>query len=950
MSWATVEFRGICRFVRAHFIPVGMCLIVAAFSAAVFGASTLTDRADAQTAGGTITLTKESVGPTETVQIRSTVGLFSLETGESITIDVPSGTTVLNEKAAGSYIAEIVCTQGTATLGPRTPFFNHEFTIDLVDGAADCTIRNAPVVPATFNITKITSNGDRRTPFNIRISAGLEAGTPAVFETVVGGGTFSFTTSDSSAALSETTPPGWSVDSFTCDRDLTSQVSDTADSVLISDIPGEGGIVNCELVNLFAPTTLVIEKQVALGDVTTEFDFEVSAGSPAEFTLTDGTSSSVEFVGSDRIRVTEQLPFGWLLPDVDCDAGEVAEDTQGGFPRYTLTQFPEGRTITCVFTNRLAPPTRVIVEKRTVGPSPDIDFDFYGPLGAFTMKDGDSTELLVPPTEQQFVIDELRPPGWATEVDCEDVEGVQTFSASRSRATGVRISLAASGKELTCVFTNTWVGAGTLTLDKQVIGGDTSATFLFQGPEGEFTLGAGDSVSIDLPLDGEMTVVEPADPDWNASVRCAPIDSAATGWLIRQDFLARPDTVLELTRPFPGLDGNDFRCTFVNSWARTVGITVNKQLTNEDSSTAFPFSSEYESVFLKAGESHRFEVKPTDEPTELTPLVLITEDLDGLDWVPLAGACDLPSIRWQPNGEIVAIAPLVAGDEFECTVINAPRFAEVHITKQTDEADLGTEFTFEGPDGTFVVESGETVTITVPVDSPILLNEVVPQGWEPVSAECDSPSEPSDDSAGAIGSITLLPLGPAAEANCTFVNRRVSTAPTPTPTPTATPAVTTAPTATPEVTTAPTSTPITVTPDPTPSAATPTPTVIEPEPTPTPAATATEPEPRPTPVATSTAMPEVAPTVSLTPVPTRASSGPFVGGRVSGTGDFGSPAQSSAQRQNAIDTPQQAASPGLAQTGTSGTAVAASVALALIAFGLISRGSGLLRQDSHSQT
>jgi uncharacterized repeat protein (TIGR01451 family) len=301
---------------------------------------------------------------------------------------------------------------------------------------------------------------------------------------------------------------------------------------------------------------------------TTDHTFALTAapGSPAAQTF-------IRAAGAAPWNVAERPTPGWELTGLTCTSttGQSTSTTNVATGAASI-RLAAADTVTCTYTNRLVPPKAGLVLSKVT----------LGGTGAFRFAVAGERDT----TRQVIRTDEERVPVAGPRLDLEagDYTVAEGLPAPRPDGRWVRVRAVcdgllvparrpveltlAAGKGSACEFTNRFVPAGSLAIDKVTFGGVGTAGFLVQpvaGPargreqratttqEGVPVRATGDST--DRLRLGTYDIVETGPPATGAgrwvleSVVCDGVPAAA----------AQGRTQVTLTRAQP-----DLRCTFAN--------------------------------------------------------------------------------------------------------------------------------------------------------------------------------------------------------------------------------------------------------------------------------------------------------------------------------------------------------------------------------------------------
>jgi|GEM_PF-2330158 len=198
-------------------------------------------------------------------------------------------------------------------------------------------------------------------------------------------------------------------------------------------------------------TTVVAQGHIIVDKVTnpsgdsTSFSFTATGTGYNNFSLTDAGAPNNQTLNAGAYTISETLPSGWSQTSATCVSSIGDTETIGSL------ELDSGETITCTFTNTLAP-GHIIVDKVTnpSGSSQSFTFNTTGTgYNGFSLTDAGSpnNQTLGPGT---YSVAEASVSGWSqTSATC-------TSSLGGSENPG-SIALT-SGETVTCTFTNTQNG------------------------------------------------------------------------------------------------------------------------------------------------------------------------------------------------------------------------------------------------------------------------------------------------------------------------------------------------------------------------------------------------------------------------------------------------------------------------------------------------------------
>ncbi len=446
-------------------------------------------------------------------------------------------------------------------------------------------------------------------------------------------------------------------------------------------------------------TTITTTKSTDPPRASQSFPFSLTGPSFSDsFSLVHGASHSSVVPGAGSYTLTETVPGGWKVVDIDCTNGSVKQ-TSGGSASITIS-VAAGEQWTCTVTDRQL---ATIVVAKSVDFDDGTAFEFTGDLGSFTIDpaglSGSKTFSDLDP-DQEYTITETVPAGW-------DLTGI-TCDNKQSSDSGTITVDPAPGQAITCTFSNA-AQDGSITVLKFADPVD-GTVFEFGGDLGGFRLVAEDDTPPDPggPPDdrsahaasfdvapGTYTIVEDVPEGWK--LRSAQCTAGTTGGSNGggSGRAAPANGVEAVVGP-----GADVTCTFGN--VELARLTIIKDA-DPDDGTEFPVTVSFETPGDPSGTpvgtfslAHGVSVTlDAIEPGRYT----IAEKLP-TGWG-LAGADCVPGPPTTPGTIVVEIA---GGADVTCTLRNV-RVAEITIAKRATVAD-GTAFPFSGDLGAFFVRVG----------------------------------------------------------------------------------------------------------------------------------------------------------------------------------------------------------------------------------------------------
>jgi hypothetical protein len=400
---------------------------------------------------------------------------------------------------------------------------------------------------------------------------------------------------------------------------------------------------------IVVPGSITVEK-VCIGSSEGTFDYTgtVPGGDPlAPFDLECGeTLTVVEGTDFGQYTITEDVPTGWELTDIECSAGSTSLATA-----TATVDLAEGQHVHCTFEN-----TRqgtITIVKNTIGGDGTFDYTAGGaPLANFSITTVGNTgnEVFNNVAPGAYTVTEDGPPaGW------EFVSLVCVGNGPAGSVVGqtANIDLEAGGS-VTCTYTNR--EQGTITIVKNTIGGDGTFDYTAGGaPLANFsitTVGNTGSEVFNNVSPGSYTVTEDGPPAGWEFVSLVCVGNGAGGSVVGQT--ANID--LEA--------GGSVTCTYTNQELGTITIvknTIGGDGTFDYTAGGAPLANF--SITTVAGTGN--EVFNNVSPGAYT----VTEDGPPAGWVFVSLVC----VGNGPAGSVVgqtANIDLVAGGSVTCTFTN----------------------------------------------------------------------------------------------------------------------------------------------------------------------------------------------------------------------------------------------------------------------------------------
>ena len=489
-------------------------------------------------------------------------------------------------------------------------------------------------------------------------------------------------------SVSEGITSGWELVSATCDNgDPVSAITLVGDET-----------VTCTFTNQQLSSIVVVKQTIPAG-ATESFTFNANYNASG-FSLSDGQSNNSGALQPGTYSVSENVPAGWNLDSAVCDGGNTPANITLG----------NGELVTCTFTNvQLG---TIIVEKQTLPDGSTVSFDFEASYtGDFSLSDGQEN-VVSGLAAGTYSVDEIVPAGWTnTDVTCTGGEDHNAISLS-------------AGETVRCVFTNTQDGR--IEVEKNAIpypvDEDDSTTFDFSG-DITATLGDGGVAGVDV-APGSYSVTEGALSGlWELTgISCTNDASGQVGDTATAQYVVSP--------------GETVRCVFTNTeGAPPPGTITIVKITDPATSTeTFTFTGNGFDFSAELGHNDS-----SDTVTVAPGTYAVSEILEA-GWDLTSVTCDDDDSTRNGNTAVINVAP---EEDVTCTFTNT-QAAEIIVTKTTDPAGAPDVFSFEASwNNGFELSDGGQHNSGALTPGSYSVAEVVPDGWELVSATCSNQDAPA---------------------------------------------------------------------------------------------------------------------------------------------------------------------------------------------------------------
>ncbi len=698
----------------------------------------------------------------------------------------------------GWDIGEIVCTG--LDDASDDPGFQFEVTPGLV---LDCTVENA-ASPADVDVTKTVSNVSDGFAWEFDFTIDPVPAAQDATQTASGSGEGSDTVSwnqlvpGTHYTVTEEVIAGWVQGEITCSTEEGALVDLNGDAPGFEFVAEVGVSIDCEVTNEAEPGEVSLTKAVEGVDPAYEWSFDFALieepdGEPDVQSVDNSdlpASATVTWadleVGSTYTLIEQDVPDGWTVGEIVCNAGELEDASDDPGFQFVVTP---GLVVECTVTNT-AEPGDVTVTKTTSGVTDDFDwaFDFtIDPVpaeqdatqtAAGTGPGDDSVSWIDLVPGAHYTITEEVVDGWVqSDITCWI--GDSALDDLNGDDPGFEF-VAGVGVSITCTVTNRAVPVD-LDVTKSTVGGDGTFEFALQ-PLDEEGEPVGDAIvsSVDTEngtgvamfenlLPGSRFSLSEVDPGggWIAGELTCTVTHAdgSEEALDTSDFTIQPGDSIscEITNIARGtivivknVDGEDATFDFEGTWLDPVGF----EITTEGHTGSTVFEN------VDPGDYTVSELEPNGyENTELICEETVEEE-GGTTVEGLVGMIDLDP-----------------GETVICTFTNV-EWGVLLVDKTTIPANDPTEFDFGwGPAS--AIELNPFTQSGADADDPFstgpiapdryAVKEVAPEGWRLVDIQCVGGDEPEyvlDDGSMPAGSTAEVGVPLKATVLCTFTNAK----------------------------------------------------------------------------------------------------------------------------------------------------------------------------------
>jgi len=680
-----------------------------------------------------ITVVKKTVGGDATFQ-------FDGPTPFAITTAGSTGQRVFPAVAPGTYtVAEIVPSgwtrSSTVCSDPSgdTTVAGGTATIKLGAGE-DVTCIYTDTKLGAIQVSKKTVGGDATFSFtgpqNFQITTTSGAGGPFTLPDLAPG----------TYTITESVPTDWQLNGIAC-ADPTNDSTTAGSAATVRIAPGE--VVACTFTNT-RQASVTVEKLTVGGNGTFAF-----TGSQAfSITTTTGngrnTTAFASVTPGAALSIVETVPSGWTLASVACRDSANGTPLGTSIPNGVSVTPAAGQDVVCTFADTRSATLRVF---KNASPQSAQSFDYAlaGPAGpsAFSLVDdgsGANSKVFADLPEGDYTLTETPVPGWVnTGITCSDI--VEPDLARRTVVDRSAASLTGHlrfGQTVDCIFTNTQIQPGTLTVHKKAIGGDGAFPFAGTGPGvlTAFTITtsgadhAGSQAFSGLAA-GTYTVSETVPAGWDLAPQ--PIDCTITSG---SNTTITPNGANGVTIALgtTGAATDSVACEFVD--IKRGSITIAKGASPQD-----PQLFTFTTLSLVAATSlpPTFQIADSGTPPNsqtfaaLVPTIYTVTEASVAGWRLIDIVCTGGSVVASNPAAGNAVIDLQPGEDVVCTYSNAKN-GTITITKNAAGAAGGDAFVFAG-DLAGTVGNGQSLSGAF-ADGTYAISEIVPAGWDLADIVC----------------------------------------------------------------------------------------------------------------------------------------------------------------------------------------------------------------------
>ena len=516
--------------------------------------------------------------------------------------------------------------------------------------------------------------------------------------------------------ITELVPDGWELTDLACTDPDGGTTTDTAAGTATVDLD-EAETVECTFTN--EPSAIVrVFVEVPDGAPGT-FLFDGGPDLPGFSIATPGESMAEIAAPVGTHPLTQTLPDGWELSDIDCvdpDNGSVIDFASGS----VAIDVDEDETIECTFANQPTSKIRVFLETPGgVAGSAAFTYAVSGDLPGFTISHPDQSQAEIFAAAGTFTITQQTPDGWElTDLSCVDPDG----GTSVDLAAGTANVDVDADETVDCTFTNEPAAVIVIMVDT----GDVEATdvfpFVATGGLGNFAVDTeSQSMASIAAAPGSYVVTETVPAAWRlTAISCDDPDDETTS----SDTAATVDLD----------DGEIVTCTFTNEPAAQIQVIVDSPPGGGDQAFEFTATELAGFTITRPGQS---QATVAAEPG----LYAVTETVpDG--WDLLSISCVDPT-GGTTTSVLTATATidLSEGDAVVCTFANEPT-AAIELVVDAPENSGAAAFVFEAGGGlpsTTINHPGQSQASIPAATGTYPITQLLPDGWKLSGLTCSDP-------------------------------------------------------------------------------------------------------------------------------------------------------------------------------------------------------------------
>ncbi len=523
-------------------------------------------------------------------------------------------------------------------------------------------------------------------------------------------------------ALTANDGPEWDLAGIVC-SDPDGATSTTGPTATIDLDPGE--TVVCTFTNVHRGS-LIVEAQTLPQGATTPIVFSGDVSGE----ISDDEVLVVSNVIPGTYTSTQVGPaLGFDLTGIECSDGDSVGDVDA---RTATFHVDPGEIVRCIF--YLTQRGMIVTQVRTIPAGAPEPFTFTGDTPGQVSDGGELVVANVRPgvyTTTQASLEGYE----ITSIVCDDSDSVG------DSLTGVATFRVDPGETVTCVFTNSALGA--LILNKKTVPSGSSETFTFTG-DAAGILGDGGTLAIRILRSGVYSTTESLTDGWElTSIECDDADSSGDVALRTATFQVGP--------------GETVACVFTNT--ALGGIVLVKRTVPSGSLQPFTFTGDAAGTLVDGGQIAIRTVRPGTYMT--TESSLEGWDLTSID-------CD----DGDSSGDVAtrtATFNVDPGELVTCVFTSTQR-GTIVVAKQTIPAGSAA-FSFSGALSGSISDGGQLLAAHVVPGEYTIFEDLAAPEFDLISIACDD--------ANSVGNVALrsalVRLEAGERVTCTFTDRQRGT-------------------------------------------------------------------------------------------------------------------------------------------------------------------------------